>query len=435
MQLLPKLQQRFGNALQTVSIDLIARNARFMQRTSDKITPLRCALAFCFLASSSHCSFSIIASILSLLASKAISKQAVKQRLNQHAIGFLHQLLAALTATSKTIQNRLPNHVFASFRRVLVQDSTSISLPTHMAKLFPGPKNQSGKDTACLKIHAFIDLITDSFLRFSFSPFTRTDQAAAPDILHLIQPHDLVMRDLGYFTLDSLHKIQQANAHFLSRLRSRVAIFCPHSDTRFPLLKTLKTLGRLDRTVAIGAQKRLLVRLVALPVPQRVANERRRKLRNNRDKRLNPSKEDLQLLNWNIFITTVPPNVWEAHLLTKIYAMRWRIEIIFKAWKSHFHIHHIPNASPIQIHALIYARLLRISILHVGLFLPLYYQILHLTGQHLSLLKFASLINQTPLELLLQQKPLDHLIPILLKHATYEKRKRTNQREEMICLA
>src|SRR5882724_3796983 len=83
-----------------------------------------------------------------------------------------------------------------------------------------------------------------------------------------------------------------------------------------------------------GAE-RVAVRLVAHPVPEAVANERRRRARANRDQRCIPSKEKLYLLGWNIFVTNVTSRVWPLRAIQPIYRVRWRIEIIFKAWKSH----------------------------------------------------------------------------------------------------
>jgi hypothetical protein len=82
-------------------------------------------------------------------------------------------------------------------------------------------------------------------------------------------------------------------------------------------------------------QEKVLLRVVAEPVSEAVANERRRPAHKNRDKRLKPSAERLFLMGWNIFLTNVPAQVWPPKALFWVYRLRWRIEIIFKAWKSH----------------------------------------------------------------------------------------------------
>src|SRR5258706_533106 len=67
------------------------------------------------------------------------------------------------------------------FRRVLLHDSTVEALPDHLAKIFPGSRNQH-KSFAALKIQFISDLLSGQALHLSLSGFTRNDQAAAPDI-------------------------------------------------------------------------------------------------------------------------------------------------------------------------------------------------------------------------------------------------------------
>ncbi len=67
----------------------------------------------------------------------------------------------------------------------------------------------------------------------------------------------------------------------------------------------LKKRGNLDIEVFAGEAEKIPVRLVAIPVDDSIAEKRRRNLRNNRDKRMNPSKKHLFLLGWNLFISNV----------------------------------------------------------------------------------------------------------------------------------
>ena len=109
----------------------------------------------------------------------------------------------------------------------------------------------------------------------------------------------------------------------------------PHTGKPLDLGYLLRTQGRLDREVWLGETHKLSVRLVAVPVPEAVANERRRRARANRDRRLNPSPQRLFLLGWNLLVTNVDRNTWPPKAIPPIYRLRWRVEMIFKAWKSH----------------------------------------------------------------------------------------------------
>lgn len=193
----------------------------------------------------------------------------------------MEQVAANLVGPVKAI-----DPAFKSFGRVILQDSTIIGLPARMAKHFPGAANQTGKPIAGMRIQAFFDLLSESCLGFSISPFTRNDQKASADVLDFAQAGDLVIRDLGYSSLAVFHRLKQAGIHLLSRLRYRTCIFDEEGNP-VNLLERLQREGSLDTMLCIGSEERLPIRLIAVPVPEAIAAERRRKARLNRDRRLN----------------------------------------------------------------------------------------------------------------------------------------------------
>jgi hypothetical protein len=141
----------------------------------------------------------------------------------------------------------------------------------------------------------------------------------------------LILRDLGYFVLKVLEQIDLHGAFFLSRYRHGVNVYDPQTRQPLDLAQLLSPGQRLDRQVLLGNEK-TAVRLVALPVPEVVANRRRRQAQTNRDRRSHPSAKHLFLMAWNLFVTHVPRTIWPAKALPPIHRLRWRMEIIFKAW-------------------------------------------------------------------------------------------------------
>jgi len=282
--------------------------------------------------------------------------------MGRECVEFLRGAVSALIFKFSSADKLRLDGVFNDFRRVLIQDSTQIQLPEHLANYFPGPANQNRKRGAALKIQVVYNLLDETFHYFGLSGFRRTDQAASADILSVAQPGDLVLRDLGYFATPIFQKLIDRGVHFLSRLRQDVAILDPHSLKRVDLLKKLHTHGVFDENILLGAEQKVQVRLVALPVPEQIANERRRKAKTDRDKRRNPSKEYLDLLGWNIFVTSVESSIWSSETIQNVYGVRWRIEIIFKSWKSHFNLSVTATGSMHQVEALIWARLFAICL-------------------------------------------------------------------------
>jgi hypothetical protein len=277
-----------------------------------------------------------------------------------------------------------------------------------------------------LKIQACYDLLAESFVHFSLSSFRRNDQAASPEVLSLVRAGDLIVRDLGYFVLEVLEQIQASQAYFLSRLRLGVRVWEADGRTPVNLLARLRTCGQLDGQFCLGDQK-LPVRLVALRLPAAVAAERRRVARSNRDRRSIPSAERLALLGWALFITNVPASMWSAQTVAQVYGLRWRIETIFKSWKSHFAMTEVCAGSKNQVESLIYAKLIFVTLFQVC-FWQRYLVSIDSQNRHpLSLLKVAQAVQRYLLVLVMSQLGVNlerAWEQLLGAHCRYERRRR-----------
>jgi len=258
-------------------------------------------------------------------------------------------------------------------------------------------------------------------VQLSLSSYRRNDQAAAPDILNVIQKGDLVLRDLGYFALPVLQQVERRGAFFLSRLRFGVTLRDPKTKQPINLLAILRRDGRFDRWVLIGEQQSRM-RVVALAVPQEIANRRRAIAKKNHDGRCIPTRQRLQLMNWSLFVTNVSSKVWSPSVIARIYRLRWRIEIIFKSWKSHLRLRELNCRS---------ADLVRLSVM-----LKLLYGLLTIScfgaldkfssaSHRPSLLRFSKVLGQCGVligAMLLQISPDQLIAHYLAKHAFYERR-------------
>jgi hypothetical protein len=187
--------------------------------------------------------------------------------------------------------------------------------------------------------------------------FTRNDRAAAVDILALARRGDLILRDLGYFSLKVFRSLDRLGAFFLSRCKHGLNFYDPQTGRKLHLARHLRAQPRLDWIVLVGEEK-VRLRLVAEPVSAAVANARRRLARRNRDQRLKPDRERLFLLGWNSFLTNVPAAVWPPKALFCVYRLRWRIEIIFKAWKSHLRFTQFNKRNELMVRLSVLTKLL-----------------------------------------------------------------------------
>ena len=414
----PSLLSSLSRKISAASLLPLARASGFLRRRSKKINPANFLLTACLFSLQNHGSLSAFAQLWALLHHQCLSKQAVHKRFNAAAVSFLQLVLQSVLA-SLILPGSIPSLPGSPFKRILLQDSTCLSLPAKLAALFPGAANQTSRRQASLKIQATLDLLKNRFLAFQLTPFVVNDQKASPDILPLLQPGDLLVRDLGYLVLDVLQQIQQNGAYFLSRFRHGLSLFCPQSQLRLNLLEQLQNAGPFwDGPVLLGSQK-LPVRLVAVRLPPALANERRRKARLNRDRRLNHSQQYLQLLDWNLFLTNVPATCLSPTALAQLYGLRWRIEIIFKSWKTHFRLNQFTEVSAEHLLVVILAKLIWIC------WFSLHWTHLVTHGAAVSLLKLSQWWSKFALTLCLhpQHLSLASCLSQILYYCRYDKRK------------
>jgi hypothetical protein len=417
-----RVLQKIKQVLPQERLTALGRQTGAIKRMR-KINPVSLLGALCLLAFHGSCSLRLVAAFTGILGNCKLSKQALAQRINESWVRLFSSILSGIVARTALPVAKAPG-LFSSFTRVLVQDSTTLALPQKLASFFPGSGNQVKKKNAMIRLQAVVDLLSESFVHFHITAFTSNDQRASSDILGIISPGDLVVRDLGYFVPLHFRIIISKLAYFLSRYQHRTDLFYTNGD-KIDLLTVLKKTHSLDLWILLGKQAKVPVRLVCIPVPEQVANERRRKLHQNkkRDRRLNPSKEQIALCGWSIFITNVPESIWTIQDVSNVYGLRWRIETIFKAWKSHFNFNGLTDGSKDYVLILIYTRLIFITLFQTT-FIGLEKWIESNTkGPPLSILKFAEFFAiLVPMAFAQSVIDSNTLIINIQKHCTYEKR-------------
>jgi hypothetical protein len=410
-----------------------------VKRKPRKISPLAYIQAGLLIVTGHTISLAAWAILLGLVTQQTISKQAVFEQFDPAAVSFFNNVLACIMGLAIARPKCLHLDWSCPFKRILVQDSTTVKLSEKLADIFPGGANQHGETPGVLRIQAIYDLLKQQWVSFGLSSYRRNDQKASPDILPHVQKGDLILRDLGYFAIAVLQQIGLRNAFFLSRYYFHTALFDTHGQ-KFDLLKQLRKKGSLDLWVHIGSKERMPVRLIAVPVPQVVAAGRRRKARAHLKNRCQLSKEYLALQGWTIFVTNVPKDILSAKQIMALYQQRWHIELLFKAWKSHFQLEVISdNMSQSQLEVAIYCKLLFITMTYTLPLLPAekrnddsepprYY----------SLLKVSSITRQCTLTILFQEFRIDvnEAFAVQLQyHGRYDRRQRRNLVEKLFSLA
>ena len=420
-------------------ITALARGAGFQRRVAKKLSAWLFIQSACLLVTQKNISFRNWAILIGLLSRRTLAVPSLHERITDRAAGFLQAVLQALMESLVRLQRTEALPYLSAFQRALLADSTSLGLGEKLAAFFPGASNQHGPCGGTLKIQAAYDLLRQRFVHFSLSSYRRNDQAASADALNWIRRGDLLIRDLGYFVVEVLQGIIDRGAFFLSRLHLNATLYELDGTAQVDLLARLRHQGSLDENLLLASQK-VPVRVVALPVPPAEAAARRAKAKHNRDRRSPPSARHLALLGWEIFITNVPRQVWSPKVVAHLYGLRWRVETIFKAWKSHFNLRQIPaKASAAEAQCIVYAKLIFVVLFHVCFWRPIRREAVRWGRAAPSLLKVSQALVGLLLALMLEElraSVAEAWAQQAAYHCRYEKRRcRTHFLEQIVPLA
>jgi hypothetical protein len=154
-----------------------------------------------------------------------------------------------------------------------------------------------------------------------------------------------------------------------------------------------------------------------------------------------PSKQFLQLQSWSVYITTIPSEKADVNTLLEIYALRWRIEIVFKSWKSNLHFDYTHNVSHNQLFIIIMARMIMFLLLTQIIYKPSKTLIYNHMNKSISLLKVTKYLSRNPqkikeilIELQNYSGKLSRSIKALGLFCAYEQRRKRQNFDQKLCI-
>ena len=295
----------------------------------------------------------------------AISPQGLDQRLTTTAAACIQQVLSAAMQAVVAVHpvalpllRRFPGGVF-------IQDSTTIALPASYADVWRGcggPTDATG--AAAVKVQIQLDVLHGQ-LSGALQEGRAADQRATLD--QQIPAQALHLADLGYWDLSRMAALGARGCWWLSRMHTQTQL--QTADGTWwqveDLLATQAAVTEVDLPVVLGKTEQLSARLLARRVPQEVADQRRHRMRETAKRKGRPiSDAQLAMAEWTMFVTNVPLTlltVVEALVLGRV---RWQIELLFKLWKSHGQVDHLPAVHRGRFLCELYGRLLAMVVQH-----------------------------------------------------------------------
>lgn len=205
-----------------------------------------------------------------------ITPQGLHERIIDYSVEFLQAMYRKAFEQFKS-QLALPIGLLQQFTRIWLVDSTFEQLPESLKEAYPGAGGKSSP--ASLKVQLVFEFLYGNLTQLTLEAGRAADQAFTR-YLGLIQAGSLVMMDLGYFRLASLLTLAEKGAYFILRYHYPTAVYTLEG-TRLELLPWLESQGPVtcEIPVRVGAslKQRIPCRLISVPVPLGVAEERRRK--------------------------------------------------------------------------------------------------------------------------------------------------------------
>lgn len=356
---MPTTIQQLSKILQTVLIDdakQIGRSSGFIQRER-KLTGASFAqsLVFGWQANPQASLEDLCQS--ARVSGVQISPQGMQERLNSpEASLFLYQLL--MRALEYVVEAHGGCHdLLAQFNGVYIQDSSKIELPALFERQWQG--NKAGQ--AALKVQTLYDYQRGQ-LGMTFAAGRRHD--CPLQLIHL-PVGSLRLADIGYFKVDIFEQLNQGGVFWVSRVPARVGFWTGEQVIHLSTWLQQAQSETIDQTVELTAQ-RLKCRLIAVRVPDTVADQRADRVRTEAKDRprsqLKP--ETLDLCQWTILITNLVANQATLNEILCLLRLRWQIELLFKLWKDELSLDTWRSQQPHRILTEVYAKLLLALLQH-----------------------------------------------------------------------
>jgi len=291
-----------------------------------------------------------------------ISPQGLDQRFRAKAADFLKGILEAAVSTV-IAHEPVAIPVLERFNGVHILDSSNLTLPDVLGVIWPG-RNSSKNTRSAVKTQIRLDLNTGR-LTGPYLQSGREHDKSSNLQKDILPPGSLRIADLGYFSLSVMKDIDAEGAYWLTRVQSQCMVY-QGDGRKWDLLDFLRAYcqDRIDTPILLGGEQ-IPCRLLAVKVPEEVANRRRQRLRENYRKRgKSPSKKQLALADWTIFATNAPQELMTLEEALVLMRCRWQIELIFKLWKSQGLIDEWRSKNPWRILCEVYAKLTAMVVQH-----------------------------------------------------------------------
>jgi hypothetical protein len=352
-----------------------------------------------------------LASAISTDDGPTVSSQAIHKRFNERCVAFLKEIFNKLLnnkiLSGTSVLSKIDNY----FNRIIILDATSFQIPETHKDTYPGSGGNA--QPAGMKVQLELELKSGNYIDLEVGAGSSDDSTFAKKSNATIGKGDLVIKDLGYFSIENFKEIDQKEAFYISRLKPNVSIYVDNSDIeyfgngipkiaslykRIHIQDVMKEMNEGEihelSDVYIGRETKLKTRLIIYKLTKEQLEKRRKDVAKKAKKKgVTKSKNTIELLEVSTYITNIKAETLTPNQVCEMYSLRWQVEIMFKIWKSLFHVQNVKKVKIERIECQLYGKLI-LLLLSSTIMCKMRFLLLLKKKKEASEIKLAEIIRQ-----------------------------------------
>jgi hypothetical protein len=229
------------------------------------------------------CSLEHLSSILSEFYGIKISKQSIDERFNINSIDFVKTILTE--ALEKQLSKVYDAHFLPEYARIRIKDSTRFNLPERLSEYYRGSGGCKGTSNAAISLQFDYDVENGKVYSLDVTRGSRNDQTDAMETVADVNSNDLIIRDLGYYSLSTLSKIAEAKAFFISRFGTKTKAYDAQTMKEISFKELYASMfknqvTRIEKNIYAGKTNQMPLRMIIETVSNEVYQKRLKKINN-----------------------------------------------------------------------------------------------------------------------------------------------------------
>lgn len=335
---------RINNFFNELNLKKLAKKTGYLIRESP-ITPFIFLYALSLQMCGIQQSLDLLAININSIFGISITGSAIGSRMNnKSSMRFLRSAFCEILhiQLKYAFENTFEKVFSSIFSGIILEDSTTCELSKSLKKKFKGVGGAASKSS--IKYNFVFNLCLYAVIAIDVYSGSTPDRKNHKESLKYIKKGMLLIRDLGYFAVESLIIISSKDAYYLSRVPKGSLLYLNEDDEEpLNISKFFKKMTNRNQSgvisIFIGAKQRFQTTLILQKVPKWVLNQRIKKFKQKNSGK-SPSENFIVWSGYSVYITNISHELLSTKdrsfkdLIMNIYKIRWEIELIFKKIKT-----------------------------------------------------------------------------------------------------